>query len=105
MFDLLKDYALKRADLLKMEAAEKGVVTASTLTLIILLAIFGIFFLILFNIGIAVLVGSYINNYSYGFLIVAAFYLLVLIILLISGKSVKNMIANKLLQTFNNPQE
>ena len=105
MLDILKDYASKRADLLKMEATEKGVVTAGTLALIILLFVFAIFFLILFNIGVGVLIGSYIGNYAYGFLLVAAFYFLVFIIMIISGKSIKNMIANKLLKTLNNPKE
>lgn len=105
MLDLLKEYSSKRLDLLKMEAAEKSVTTAGILTLIILLSVFAIFFLILFNIGIGILIGSAIGNYAYGFLIVAGFYFLIFIILMISGKALRNMIANKLLKTFNNPKE
>ena len=105
MLDILKDYTTKRVDLLKLEATEKGVTTAGTLTVIILLAVFAIFFLILFNIGIGILIGSYIGSYAFGFLIVAGFYFLVFIVLLLASKSIKNMIANRLLKTFNNPEE
>ncbi len=105
MLDLIKEYSSKRLDLLKMEATEKGVTTAGILTLIILLSVFAIFFLILFNIGIGFLIGSAVGSYAYGFLIVAGFYLLVFVILILTGKSLRNMIANKLLKTFNNPKE
>ena len=74
MLDLLKDYALKRVDLLKMEATEKGVLTVSTIILSVVMAVFALFFLILLNIGIALLIGSALDSNAYGFLIVAGFY-------------------------------
>lgn len=104
MVEILKDYATKRLDLLKMDVMERGVVTAGSLTFIILLALFGTFFLILLNIGLAVLVGQWVGNYGYGFLIVAGFYLLLLIGVFIFGKNIKDSIANKLLKSFNDPK-
>ena len=104
MLDILKDYASKRLDLLKMEATEKGVTSAGILVIASLLAVFGIFFLILLNIGLALLIGNYLGNNSYGFLIVAGFYLLFVIIFIVAFKPIKHMIANKILKTFNNPE-
>lgn len=103
MLDLLKDYALKRVDLLKMEATEKGVLTVSTIILSIVMAVFALFFLILLNIGIALLIGSALDCNAYGFLIVAGFYLLIMLILVFAGKSIKDMISNKLIKMFNTP--
>lgn len=103
MVEIIKDYAAKRLELLKLSATERGVVTAGTLTFLIMVAIFTVFFLILFNIGIAILIGTALDNYAYGFLVVAGFYLLLLILTIVFGKAIKDMIANKLLNTFNNP--
>lgn len=104
MVELIKEYASKRVDLLKMDAMERGVVTAGTLTFLILVAIFGIFFMILLNIGISILVGFYLHNYAYGFLAVSGFYFILLIGVIIFGKKIKDKIANKLLKSFNNPK-
>lgn len=103
MVEILKDYASKRLDLLKMDAMERGVLTAGTVTFLIMMAVFAMFFLILLNIGIAILIGSLIGNYAYGFLIVAGFYFILLIGTIIFGKKIKDAIANKLLKSFNNP--
>ncbi len=103
MLDLLKDYALKRVDLLKMEATEKGVLTVSTIILSVMMAVFALFFLILLNIGIALLIGSALDSNAYGFLTVAGFYLLIILILVFTGKSIKDMISNKLIKMFNTP--
>src|SRR5690606_10205146 len=97
MLDLLKDYALKRVDLLKMEATEKGVLTVSTIILSVVMAVFALFFLILLNIGIALLIRSALVCNAYGFLIVAGFDLLVVLSLVLAGKSIKDMIGKRLI--------
>lgn len=101
MLDLLKDYASKRLQLLKMEATEKSSVTAGTVTYLAIAAVAGLFFLILLNVGLGFLVGSWIGNYGYGLLIMAAFYLLIIIIVLAARKSIKAMVANKIINSFN----
>lgn len=98
MFDVIKDYALKRVDLLKLEATEKGVVSAGFATVFIFIALFLIFFLILLNIGIAFLIGEALDNYGYGFLIVAGVYLLLIILMVVLMKPIKDMVANKLIK-------
>ncbi len=101
MVELVKEYAEKRLDLLKMDATERGVVAAGTLTNIVLMTVFGVFFLIILNFGIAFLIGQYLNNIAYGFLIVAGFYLILLVLVLVFGKKIKDTIANKILKSLN----
>ena len=101
MLDLVKEYASKRLDLLKMEATEKSSITAGTLAILIMLAIAGFFFIILLNFGLGLLIGSYLGNYAYGLLIMSGFYLLILLIVILARKSIKNSIANKIIKLLN----
>lgn len=101
MLDLVKEYASKRIDLLKMEAAEKSSLTAGMFTVFAIAIVAGLFFILLLNIGIALLIGKFIGNYGYGLLIVSGFYLLVLIIVLLARRSIVNGVANKIIKSFN----
>lgn len=101
MLDILKDYATKKADLLKLEATEKTVLVAGTATYLAVAAVATIFFLILLNIGLGLLIGFYLHNYAYGVLIMAGLYLLVIIITLLARNAIKNMVANKIIKLLN----
>lgn len=101
MLDLVKDYAGKRLDLLKMEATEKSSVTAGTLTYLSVALVAALFFIALLNVGLAFLIGHYLGNYGYGFLIMAGFYLLILLIVLLLRKTIKNSIANMIIKALN----
>ena len=99
MLDLIKEYAYKRADLLKLEATEKAVTIVGTVAVIFLASFSALFFIILFLFGIGFLIGEYLNNYGYGLLIVAAFYLLILVLLFVKRNAIKNTIANKIIES------
>lgn len=101
MLDLVKEYAAKRLDLLKMEATEKSSVTAGTFTFLAIVAVAAVFFLILLNIGLGLLIGSYLGNYAYGLLIMAGIYLLIIIIVFLARNSIKNAVANKIIHSLN----
>ncbi len=101
MLDILKDYASQRIDLLKMEATEKTSITAGAISIIVLLSVCMLFFLILLNIGLGLLIGYYIGNYAYGILIMAGFYLLLMLIIFLSKKTIKTVVANKIIQSIN----
>lgn len=101
MIETLKRYALKRIEILKIEAIEKSSLSAGMLTFIIIILVACAFFLILFNFGIAFLVGKELNNYACGFLVVAAFYLLLMTFIVILKKWIINSIANKVIRIFN----
>ncbi len=101
MIDIVKEYGKKRLDLLKMEAAEKSSIGAGTATFIILAVIAALFFIFLLNIGLGLLIGHLLGNYAYGVLIMAGFYLLILIILFIARKSITNNVANRIIKAIN----
>lgn len=99
MLNLIKEYAYKRADLLKLEATEKAVSIIGTMAVIILSLFSALFFIILFLFGIGFLIGTYLQNYGYGLLIVAGFYLLIILALYLRRKEIKNYIANKIVES------
>jgi hypothetical protein len=101
MIETIKEYATKRIDLLKIEATEKSSLSAGVIAyLVVLLVAFG-FFIILFNFGIAFLIGRAMGDQSYGFLIVAGFYLLVMIIIMIFKKKIVNYVADQVIKFLN----
>ncbi|MDR6157473.1 positive regulator of sigma E activity [Chryseobacterium sp. SLBN-27] len=101
MIETIKEYASKRIDLLKIEATEKSSLSAGVITyLVLMLVAFG-FFIILFNFGIAFLIGKALGNSSYGFLIVAAFYLLLMFLLMVFKKKIVNYIADQVIKFLN----
>ncbi|MBS1550138.1 MAG: phage holin family protein [Bacteroidetes bacterium] len=101
MLDLLKDYASKKAELLKLEATEKTAITAGTTTYLVIAAIVLLFFIVLFNIGLGFLLATFVESYALGFMIVAGIYLLLFVIVLLSKNSIKNNIANKIIEFIN----
>lgn len=101
MIDIVKDYASKRIDLLKLQAAEKSSLGAGTATFIILAAIAALFFIFLLNIGLGLWIGSLLGNYAYGVLIMAGFYLLILIVVIMARKSITNNVANRIIKAIN----
>jgi uncharacterized membrane protein YqjE len=99
MLDLIKEYAYKRADLLKLEATEKSVTLLGTV-IFIMLALFSVlFFVMLLLFGIGFVIGAYLNNYGYGLLIVAVFFFLILIVVFMMRKTIKNRVANIILES------
>lgn len=98
MIELLKEYASKRADLFKIEATEKAVTILGAVAIAVLIAIFSILFIIIFFIGIGFLIGHYLHNDGFGLLIVSAVFLLLIFVIGLSRKSIKNFIANNIIK-------
>lgn len=101
MIEILKNYAQSRLDLLKMEATEKASLSAGAIVFGVSLAVFALFFLVLLNIGLAILIGQCLENIVYGFLIMAGIYLLFVILFLVFRTSVKEGIANIVIKSLN----
>ena len=101
MVDIVKEFASKKIDLLTMEATEKSSLTIGTLTYLLIAVIAALFFIILFNIGIGLLIGSWLGNYAYGLLIVAGIYLLITIIVFAARTTIKNKVADKIITFIN----
>ncbi|MCS3869775.1 hypothetical protein J3D55_002691 [Chryseobacterium ginsenosidimutans] len=101
MIETIKEYATKRIDLLKIEATEKSSLSAGLIAfLVVFIVAFG-FFIILFNFGIALLIGKALGDQSYGFLIVAAFYFLVMILIVMLKKKIVNYVADHVIKFLN----
>ncbi len=101
MIHLVKEYASKRLELLKLEATEKSSKGAGLLVFISLTALAALFFVVLFNIGIGLYIGSLLGNYGYGVLIVAGFYLLMLLLLFLLKKSIMTKVAGGIIKFIN----
>lgn len=101
MIETIKEYASKRIDLLKIEATEKASISAGVITYLIVSLVAFAFFIILFNFGLAFYIGKVLGETSYGFLIVAGFYLLIMLIIMIFKKRIINMIADKVIEFLN----
>ncbi|QBO59192.1 phage holin family protein [Chryseobacterium salivictor] len=101
MVDIVKEFASKKIDLLKMEMTEKSSLTVGTLTYLVLASVAALFFIILFNIGLGLLIGSWLGNYAYGILIMAGFYLLILIITFAVRNTIRNKVADKIIKFIN----
>ncbi|RRQ45260.1 phage holin family protein [Chryseobacterium sp. SC28] len=97
MIEIIKDYAAKRVELLKIQIQEKSSLSAGTIVFVFLIAVVCSFFVLFFNFGIAFLIGESLDSDAYGFLIVAGFYLLLTIIVLLFKKLIIKSIANKLI--------
>ncbi len=101
MIETIKEYASKRIDLLKIQVTEKSSISAGVIAYLVILLVAFAFFIILFNFGLAFFIGKLLNNTSYGFLIVAAFYLLITLIVVSFKKRIVNIIANKVIEFLN----
>ena len=101
MIETIKEYASKRIDLLKIEATEKSSLSAGLITYFVVLLVAFAFFTILFNFGIAFLIGKALDNYSYGFLIVAAFYVLVMAFVIAFKNKIVNAVADQVIKFLN----
>ncbi|WP_419867803.1 phage holin family protein [Chryseobacterium sp. CT-SW4] len=101
MIETVKEYVSKRIDLLKIEATEKSSLSAGIVTYLIVLLVAFAFFIVLFNFGMAYLIGKALDNTSYGFLIVAAFYFVVMIIIIIFKNKLVNAVADNVIKFLN----
>lgn len=101
MIETIKEYASKRIDLLKLEATEKSSLSAGLITYFVIMLVAFAFFIILFNFGIAFLIGKALDNTSYGFLIVAAFYFVIMIFIAAFKQKIVYSVADKVIKFLN----
>ena len=101
MIETIKEYASKRIDLLELEATEKSSLSAGIITYLVIMLVAFAFFIILFNFGIAFLIGKALDNTSYGFLIVAAFYFVIMIFIAVFKQKIVYSVADKVIKFLN----
>lgn len=102
MIELIKDYAEKRIELIKLDATEKSLKVIGISVPIMIISILAIFFIFLLNISLGLFIGNWIGNFAYGFLILAGVYLVLIIIIFLLRNSIKKIITNKAIEAFFN---
>lgn len=97
----LKEYFETRLELLKLQMAGSISRVTSTIIMALIVATLGITFLLFLNIAIAMLIADWLDNFFWGFLIVAGFYLVLLVLAVIFRKQlILNPILNKMINIF-----
>jgi hypothetical protein len=82
----VNDMAETKIALLKLKAAGKVSASLSSLVSIIMVAVFGSVALTIISFGFAYLIGSKLNNLSYGFFIIGGLYALTGLLVFINRK-------------------
>jgi hypothetical protein len=72
MIDLIKDYAEKKIELVKLDATEKSLKIIGVSVPVMIISVLAIFFIFLLNVSLGLFLGNWLHNFAYGFLILAA---------------------------------
>ncbi len=98
----LKDYAETRYTIGVLTAQSKTASILSILAVATIVGVLAVLVLLFISIGVAWMIGDYFHQLSLGFLIVAGFYLLVAIIILLNReKWIMNPILNGFIKSVN----
>ena len=91
IYQHVEQYVATTAELYKLKAFQKVAKVATSVITSVLMAFFGILFLLFVSIGLAVYLGEVMGRMHYGFMIVAGIYLLLAIIIYaLSSKVLKD---------------
>ena len=95
LFETASDYLETRVDLLKLKAVSKSSDMLSSIVsklVILIIFIFGFFIL---NIGLSIWIGTAMGEVWYGFIIIAGFYILLgLLLIIFKSKWLKDPVNN-----------
>lgn len=95
LFERTEAYAKTNIELVKLKAIDKSADVVSTLVSKVAVIIVGSLMATVLNIGFALWLGEILGKSYYGFFVVASFYALIVIILLIFGnKLIKTPVSN-----------
>lgn len=95
----IKEYAETRFDIVVLNAQDKATHVISSIASAVIMGVLGFFILVFVSIGGAWSVGEYFHSPSIGFFSIAAFYLLVMVLLYVNReKWIKTPIINSILK-------
>lgn len=101
LFSETRDYLETRIDLYKLKAVDKSSDAISSLATKGVLLLLFCFFILALNTGIAFLLGEWLGKFSYGFFIVAGFYMILLLVFYSRRNQwLKTPLADKLIEQF-----
>jgi hypothetical protein len=99
LFEKFETYLQTSIELYKLRALDKLAEITSTLASSLAIILIGIFFFLLFNIGIALWLGEMLGKSYYGFMLISGFYLLVgLLIYIFRGKWIKEKVSDSVIE-------
>ncbi|SRR5258706_10653251 len=99
LIERIRTYFETSIDLLKLKAIDKSSTFVSTLVTFLIVFVLITCFFMLFNIGLALLIGDLLGKSYYGFFIIAALYAVAGIILVkYRNKWIKNPVANMMVK-------
>lgn len=76
LIDKAEHYGKTSIDLYRLKAIDKSADVLSSVTSHLVISILAIFFFLILNIGLGLLIGEYVGKTYYGFFILAGFYAL-----------------------------
>ncbi len=101
LLERIESYSKTTIDLIKLKAVDKLAKIVSNVVYGVLLSLFSFFFLIILNLALAFWLGDLLGKVYLGFLIVAGFYVLLIIILVLFKKQIiKSPITNTIVTKF-----
>ena len=101
LIEKLEDFAQTNIKLLQYKAIDKGTEVASSVISGVVMGIFFILGFVVLSIGLALLIGSWLNNSYYGFFIMGGFYFLLgLVFYLFRHSWIKAPLINSLSKKF-----
>ncbi len=100
LIDRAKSYAEARLDILRLKGIDKLSAIISLIVSMIAVLLISFIFVMFLSIGIAIYLGELLGNYYFGFLIMAAFYLITgLLLFKFRDKWLKAPIVNSLIKS------
>lgn len=101
LFEKAEAYVKTNINLIKLKAVDKIASTVSSAVSSAVVAIFGLFFLILLSMAIAIMIGEAMQSMAAGFFIVAGFYGVLTLLFVAFGKNViKKTIGSSIIKDF-----
>lgn len=99
LIDRTKDYVETRVELFKLQAINKSSEVISSIVSRLAVAVTMVFFFIILNIGLGLLLGELLGKSYYGFFVLAAIYLITGLLFKSNGdKWFKEPIANRIIK-------
>lgn len=80
IYERVEQYVSTSVELYKLKALQKVAETATSILTSVILAFFGLLFLLFVSIGLAIYLGEVLGKMHYGFMIVSGIYLLFAVI-------------------------
>ena len=104
MLELLKNYIEKRISLLKLEMAENATKAMSLALYLLLVLIFVACVFAFLFLGLALIIGHWLGNFAYGFLLISGFFLLCLLGIISQKKKLLEYFKEKFIRTIFNEE-